>query len=244
MAIRTLLFTLLVCLIVHISPIHADLIDRGNGMIYDTDLGITWLQDANYAQTSGCEYCDEYGRMSWNQANDWAEALDYGGYSDWRLPKTLPVDGVNYNTNLTYDGSTDIGWNISAPGSAYPGSTANELAYMYYNNLNNKGSYDTNGISQAEYGLRNTGPFILQLSGSDYWSGSDVSPDPDSILHDAAWNFHFDDGFQSNQWKFVPNMGKAWAVRDGDVAPVPIPGAIWIFGSGLLGLLGIKKRMK
>jgi hypothetical protein len=32
---------------------HATLIDRGNGMIYDSDQDITWLQDANYAMTSG-----------------------------------------------------------------------------------------------------------------------------------------------------------------------------------------------
>ena len=39
----------------------AILIDRGNGMIYDTDLDITWLQNANYAKTSGY---DSDGRMT------------------------------------------------------------------------------------------------------------------------------------------------------------------------------------
>ncbi len=31
----------------------AELINRGSGFVYDTDLDITWLQDANYARTSG-----------------------------------------------------------------------------------------------------------------------------------------------------------------------------------------------
>lgn len=31
----------------------AGLIDRGGGLIYDDVLDITWLQDANYALTSG-----------------------------------------------------------------------------------------------------------------------------------------------------------------------------------------------
>ena len=31
------------------STASATLIDRGGGLIYDTDLDITWLQDANYA---------------------------------------------------------------------------------------------------------------------------------------------------------------------------------------------------
>ena len=61
---------------------QAALVDRGGGMIYDTDLSITWLQDANLAKTSGY---DADGRMSWVAANQWAANLIYGGYADWRL---------------------------------------------------------------------------------------------------------------------------------------------------------------
>ena len=43
-------------------PAGATLIDRGGGLIYDTVLNITWLQDANYAQTMG--YQDVGGYMS------------------------------------------------------------------------------------------------------------------------------------------------------------------------------------
>ena len=28
------------------------------------------------------------------------------------------------------------------------------------------------------------------------------------------------------------------------VAPVPVPAAVWLFGSGLLGLLGVARRRK
>ena len=55
----------------------ATLIDRGNGMIYDSDQDITWLQDAN--NTGGLE-------VDWYTAKTWADNLTYGGYSDWRLP--------------------------------------------------------------------------------------------------------------------------------------------------------------
>lgn len=68
---------------------RATLIDRGGGMIYDTDLNITWLADANYAKTSGY---DADGLMTWAAANAWAQNLTYGGYTDWRLPKTLEPD--------------------------------------------------------------------------------------------------------------------------------------------------------
>ena len=33
----------------------------------------------------------------------------------------------------------------------------------------------------------------------------------------------------------------AWAVRDGDVGAVPVPAAVWLFGSAL-GLMGAIRR--
>lgn len=46
---------------------QATLTDCGGGLIYDDVLNITWLQDANYAQTSGY---DANGRMEWSAAGD------------------------------------------------------------------------------------------------------------------------------------------------------------------------------
>ena len=68
---------------------NAALVDRGGGLIYDTDLNITWLADANYAMASGY---DADGRMTWTNAMTWAANLSYGGYIDWRLPTTLQPD--------------------------------------------------------------------------------------------------------------------------------------------------------
>jgi len=68
---------------------QATLFDRGNGMIYDDHFKITWLQDANYAKSSGH---DSDGLMNWDQAVYWAGQLVYKGYDDWRLPTTDPQD--------------------------------------------------------------------------------------------------------------------------------------------------------
>ena len=57
--------------------VQAALINRGGGMIYDQGYDLTWLQDANMA-----------GAMNWDQATDWANELDFAGYTDWRLPIT------------------------------------------------------------------------------------------------------------------------------------------------------------
>ena len=64
----------------------AALIDRGGGMLYDEDLDITWLADANYAFTSGY---DVDGLMTYQESQIWADQLVFGGYDDWRLPREL-----------------------------------------------------------------------------------------------------------------------------------------------------------
>lgn len=92
----------------------ATLFDRGGGLIYDDDLDITWLQDANYAMTSGH---DIDGRMNWTQAVAWAENLAYGGFDDWRLPTSLNQDGTG----------PCFGFNC----------TGSEMGHLYYTELGN-----------------------------------------------------------------------------------------------------------
>jgi hypothetical protein len=76
------------------STASATLIVRPGGMVYDSVQNITWLADANYAQTSGY---DTDGRMNWDAAVAWADGLIYGGYSDWRLPSAGPACGFAFN---------------------------------------------------------------------------------------------------------------------------------------------------
>ena len=59
------------------STANAALIERLGGLAYYDDLAdLTWLADANYAQTSGF---DADGRMYWVDANSWAAGLNVGG---------------------------------------------------------------------------------------------------------------------------------------------------------------------
>jgi hypothetical protein len=72
--LRVLVMTAL-CIAISVTA-NAALLDRGNGLIYDDDINITWLQNANYAGIT----------MTWADANTWAADLMFQGYEDWRLP--------------------------------------------------------------------------------------------------------------------------------------------------------------
>jgi hypothetical protein len=74
------------------------LLDRGSGMIYDSNLNITWLQDFNYPATSGY---DVDGLMTWDDANTWANSLTVGGHDGWRLPTFDPVNPRPTTLTLT-----------------------------------------------------------------------------------------------------------------------------------------------
>ena len=97
-----------------------------------------------------------------------------------------------------------------------------EMAFMYYTNLGgNNGGGKLTG---------NQAPFVNIKA--EYWA---------DIMVDAGHsiNYHFSDGIQFTH----PNHNEfaAWAVMDGDISAVPIPAAVWLFASGLLGLAGMAR---
>ena len=167
---------------------NAALIDRGGGFIYDSDLDITWYQNANLSGVI----------TSPQSASSWAgnlviyDSVRSVYWDDWRLPED----------DLSCGSPTCVG---------------SEMGHLFY----------SEGIS-----VSSPGPF-QDIQTGFYWFGTPVEF--------GARSFEFNTGITALDVSYY-DPAYAWAVRDGDV--VPIPAAFWLFLSSVGVLVGFKMPNK
>jgi len=214
---------------------QAALTTIGTATYGGSDYNLIWDDNNNGNSIVWLDYSNS--PTYWTAQKAWAAGLDSSltynfnsGYSvawndaAWRLPDT--VDGAY---SYGYDGTTTAGYNI----------TTSEMGHLYYTELGNKSYYDTSGNTQSGWGLNNTGDFD-NLNASRYWSGTDYA---DGTGY-AAWDFGMDYGGQNYGNKLNNEYGLA--VRSGHVsaAPVPVPGTMLLFSTGLAGLAVLRRKRK
>lgn len=153
-------------------PARATLFDRGNGLIYDDVLDITWTQNANLWGTTG----------TWSSALAWADGLSFGGFDDWRL------------ATISSTSPTGSAFDCSSGTAAACAAAGNELGFMYYHNMD--GSGDNRGTQTVDGVALNNVQFFY-WSGTEFnffgaWNfvfvhGGQGAHVKNSITSNTAW---------------------------------------------------------
>lgn len=169
----------------------------------------------------GLAYYDDVANLTW--LADANAAMTSGYDADGRMNWQQSMD---WAAGLTVGGVD--GWRLPDSDTClYYDCTGSEMGNLYYNVLGN-----TSGSGSLR---TNDGPFSNIQNYSYYWSATEYNA--------GARDFSMYDGIQGIiDYKSVEVH--AWAVRSGDVSAVPVPTAIWLFSSGLIGLIGVARCKK
>lgn len=179
-------------------------------------------QAALIERLNGLAYYDDVSDLTWlANANTTDTRMTWTRANNWA--SSLQVGNITewrLPTTMQPDASCDIQLGNTSYGKNCTGS---ELGNLFYSVLGNTAGAFTNA-----------GPFN-NVEPLTYWTSTEYAPDINS-----AWGLSM---YNGNQYYYTKgSFAFAWAVADGDVAVVPVPAAIWLFGSGLLGLATLARR--
>jgi hypothetical protein len=224
---------------------------NGVNLVYDNVTNLTWTKDANLL--GSLETAQGYTNLvnaivaASPVIKDTANLYDTSSYSGYHTVSAADFSSTSlglaswfgaqafmgYLNSINYGGSNqwalpsagsnpDIGYNRT--GTAFGELFYSELGGTIVNPIPNTATFD----NEQAYA---------------YWLGTEYAPIPNTEFApfpEDAWGFRTSDGGQVINSKDRPFY--AWAVSPGEVSAVPVPGAVWLMGSGLLGLLSLKRR--
>lgn len=207
-------------------PANATLESRLGGVaVYDTDINVTWLADANLAASRTFGVQEVGGIMDQGTAREWIAAMnaaDYLGVSDWRGPGALPA--VARCVPDAFWGEVCI---------------AAEMQHMYYDNLGGTGTH-----LNLETGIGLIGDSKTGTQGPFYNIASsyliEVPAQGDSGIAVISLAFG---GFTEPEDGNV--RSHLWALTSGDpFGAVSEPSLLALIVAGLLGCVSRRKSTK
>jgi len=153
---------------------------------------------------------------NWDNQVSWASGL--GG------SLTVNLDPL-YTTDIDWT----TGWRLPVMQLDAEGDlVSSEMVHLFNTSLGNS----------SGPGVKNYGDFDGLSDDQWYhWSGTEkLGTDV------SAWAFWFRYGYTAYHYKI--DSYYALAVHPGEVSVIPIPSALWLLGSGLIGIVGVRRKIK
>ena len=190
-------------------------------------LGLVGSADAALvSRLGGLAYYDNQLDVTWAQdANIVNGRMDWNTATAWAAGLTIAGVSGWHLPDMDKNNDDTI---VNCSSGAQAACADNEYGYLYYYGA---GTTLGGGVTPAS-----PGPFS-NVQDAFYLSSTEFGPNPSNVAR-----FNFGNGAQGFGSKVITFYG--WAVHSGDVSAVPVPAAVWLFGSGLLGLIGVARRKK
>lgn len=212
----------------------------GQSLVYSSVSNVTWTQDANLLGTMEASNPNLINTIisTIGSISDTANYFDTPSDSGYHTLSTNDFGNhglvtwfgaqafVSYLNTINYGGSHQ--WALPSVGanqqSGY-NQASGQFSQLFYNEL----------YGSAFSTIPDTDNFTNEQIYS-YWLGTESASDSY-----YAWSFDTYYGYQDAGWDKLWQFS-VWAVCPGLVSAVPVPGTVWLFGTGLVGLLGLKRR--
>jgi hypothetical protein len=232
---------------------------NGVQVVYDNVNNITWTADANLLGTLENTYgtstivnailqANYSSTLNASVVHDTSNSLDNDGSGVYKLSSadfngaaTGTVDYwgaqafVVYLNSIDYAGSNQWALPATSPNTAEGfgfNQTGSQLGDLFYNEL---GGSVFSPITTTNNG---NASLFSNLLAADYWSGTQWAQSAAD-----AWYFYNGTGIQNYAAKNTQFYALEVSPGNNVASSVPVPSAVWLFGSGL-GLLAIKNRRK
>lgn len=168
------------------------------------------------SRLGGLAYYDPNLNITWAADTALTRIDTWDNQQNWVSNLTIAgVDGWRL-PSMDVNGDGNV---INCTGGGISDCTDNELGFLYWDE----------GITTGT-----PGPFSNVINDA-YWSSTEYDIN-------NAWVFSFSNGNQIGFGGIKRVNLYAWAVHSGDVSAVPVPSAMWLFGTGLIVLVGALKK--